>query len=209
MTTTPTRRRTRLAAIGAGVLMAVIPAAAHAAVLNVDYDAQGTAHIASTNSTINLLPTTLSTSVDFPSGPFTGSMPLPGTTTKFSVAGFIPVTANVNFVEAAPVTGVIGPMPGGSAVTGTASYHIRLSNIKVVGFPAFAGPSCRTKNPVSIPIANPSTKPFNLFTGGELTGEFSIGDFQNCGLNTWLINQLIPGGGNTVDIQISNGRRVL
>lgn len=209
MTTTPTLRwRRRAAVLGAGAIVALIPAAAHAATLGVEYDAVGTSHIAKTNSTINLGPTTLTTNIDLDTGNFTGSMPLPGTTTSFSIIGLIPVTADVDFVEAAPLSGHINLSGLDASITSTASYYIKLSNIKVVGFPTFAGPHCRTKNPVSIPANTPPGESFSLTGGGNLKGQFSIGEFERCGLNTWLINLLIPGSGNSADIQVSNGRIV-
>ena len=48
----------------------------------------------------------------------------------------------------------------------------------------------------------------DLINGGELTGTYSLGDFNNCGINQWLINAVIPGSGNTVDINVSNGQFV-
>lgn len=209
MTTTTARRwRRGAAAIGAGAVFALAPAAAHAAPLNIDYDAVGTAHIASTNSNINLGPSTLSTHLDTETNQFTGNLPLPGTTTRFEVLGFIPVTANVAFVPTAPLAGSLSNVGFDLLVTSTASYHIKLSNIKIVGFPTFTGPFCRTQNPVTIPANTPAGGSFNLLGGGTLTGQFTIGNFQNCGLNTGLINLLIPGPGNTATIQASNGHFV-
>jgi len=196
-----------VAVLGAGAALALGPsAAAHAADLNLVHDVVGTSYIASTDSTISVGPTTLSTTLDNNTGNFTGHMPLPGTRTKFAVIGFIPVEADVTFVEAAPVVGDIDIVDNQTPVRSTASYYIKLSNIKIVGFPTFTGPYCRTKAPVQIPANTPAGGTFNLITGGVLEGEFSIGDFQNCGLNTWLINLLVPGDGNTLSVNVSNGR---
>lgn len=204
-----TRRWRRAAtALAAGSVLALAPAAAQASTLNLDYDAVGTAHIASTDNDINLGPSTLSTFLDTDSSNFTGNLPLPGTTTRFEVLGFIPVTADVAFVPTAPLAGRLNFDVLNVTVTSTASYHIRLSNIKIAGFPAFAGPFCRTQNPVTIPANTPTGQSFDLFGGGNLTGQFTIGNFQHCGLNTGLINLLIPGSGNTADITVSNGRVV-
>lgn len=208
MTITKRRWRRTAGALGAGAIFALAPAAAHAATLDLDYDAVGTAYIASTNSTINLGPSTLTTHLDLDVSDFTGNLPLPGTTTRFEVLGFIPVTADVAFVPTAPLNGHLAASGFTLSVTSTATYHIKLSNIKIVGFPTFTGPFCRTKNPVTIPANTPTGQSFDLIAGGNLTGQFSIGNFQNCGLNTGLINLLIPGSGNTANIQVSNGRIV-
>ena len=75
----------------------------------------------------------------------------------------------------------------------------------MAGFPAFVGNSCQTGQTV-IPANTPKGAKFNLTTGGNLTGTYTIGQFSNCGLTTALINQLIPGPGNTATLTLSNGR---
>lgn len=181
---------------------------AHAATLKVTYDVSGTTRVATTGSTIGLGPSTLDVALDSATGGFTGSMRLPATHTTFRAVGLVPMSADVAFEEAAPVTGTLSAKPDGtgSQVQATATYYIRLSNIRVVGFPTFTGPSCRTKVPVSIPVSTPAGESFAVFTGGRLSGSYVIGAFQNCGLNTWLVNALVPGGGNTVDLDLSHPR---
>ena len=192
---------------GAALAVVAIPAAAHAATLDVTYDAVGTAHIASTGSSIDLASTQLHTTIDADTGAITGSMPLTGTRTEFKIAGLLPVSANVNFVEAAPITGSLNRIDRTTTVTTEASYYIRLSNVWVGGLPTFNGFGyCQTEEPVIIPANTPEGEVFNITTGGPLEGTFSIGDFENCGFNTLLINQIIPGNGNTVELDISNGR---
>lgn len=200
-------RRAGLLAAAAATLATLTPAAAHAdPIINLEHDAVGTSHIASTDSDVALGPTTLSTALDFADGSFTGSLPLPGTTTTFDVIGFIPVTADVDFVEVAPVTGALVFGSTTTEVHATATYDIKLSNIKIAGFPTFTGHHCLTEDPVTIPVDTPAGGNFNLLSGGPLEGTFTIGEFENCGLNTWLINALVPGSGNTVDLDVSNGR---
>lgn len=206
MTSTTTWRR-RAAVLGAGAALALVPVAAHAAtIIPIQYDAVGTSHIAKTNSSVGLGPTTLTTNLDVDTGNFTGSLPLPGTTTSFKAAGFLPVKADVNFVPAGDVTGAIDLAGDIASVDATATYYIKLSNIKIVGFPTITGSSCTTKVPVSIPVGTEPGVGFDLANGGRLVGTYTIGQFKNCGLNTALINALVPGPGNTVDIQVSNGQ---
>lgn len=208
MTTTRPRWRRTAAGVGAAAAAAaLVPTAAYAAtIVSIDYDANGTTRIAKTNSTISLGPATLRTDLDIDTGDFTGSMPLPGTTTRFRAAGLLPVTANVDFIEAAPIRGHINLTDARAEVTSTATYYVKLSNIKVLGFPTFAGPYCRTADPVSIPANTPPGGAFDLMNGGTLQGTYTIGRFQNCGLNTPLINALVPGPGNTLDLKVTNGR---
>ena len=74
--------------------------------------------------------------------------------------------------------------------------------MKTAGLPTPVGPKCQTAAPVSIPASGP----FSITDGGTLTGTYTIGRFSNCGLTTALINLLIPGGGNTLSLTLSNGR---
>ncbi len=197
----------RLVVLGAATALALVPAAAHAeTIVPIQYDAVGTSTIAKTGSQIALGPTTLRTDLDVDTGDFTGSLPLPPTRTEFKAVGLLPVSADVVFVERAPVRGRIDLAGDIASVTGTATYDVQLRNVKVLGFPTFAGSQCRTRQPVTIPVGTVPGVGFDLSEGGRLVGTYTLGEFQNCGLNTWLVNALVPGPGNTVDIAVSNGQ---
>lgn len=213
MTTTlhsvhPKRRLPRLSAFIAFIAAVMFVATpANAATLDVDYDVDGFTKIAKTGSTIILGPAVMHSAVEG-IGSFTGEMQLPGTRTEFKLLGFIPVSADVNFqpVGDGATTGELKVVDGRIELHSTTSYYVQLRNIKAVGLPLFAGPNCRTSQPVVINANTPTGERFNITQGGRLTGSYDIGNFQNCGLNTWLINQLIPGGGNTVELNLTNGR---
>jgi hypothetical protein len=201
-------RRGRVAAAVAAAVSAVAftAAPANAVVWTIEYDANGTSTIESTGSQVTLGPATLTIDADSEGGPVTGTLPLPGTRTQFKLAGFIPVSADVSFEVAAPLSGEITRVGRQRQITTSASYYLKLSNVKAVGLPLFAGSRCRTKEPITIETSSPEGEYFAIASGGHLTGEFSIGKFENCGLNTLLINSIIPGDGNTVDLQVANGR---
>lgn len=204
------RNIARLATIGAAAAIALGTAsAAHAdTTVGIDYDVSGSTHIASTDSSIPVGPTTLSTVLDINNGDITGTMPIPSQQRTFNLIGFVPVSATVSFIEASPLSGHIDLTAANAVVTGSASYMVQLSNVKIAGIPAFVGDNCKTVDPVTIPADTPAGQGFDLLGGGELTGTFSLGDFDHCGINTWLINQVIPGSGNTVDLHVSNGQFV-
>ncbi|MFB9314527.1 hypothetical protein [Nocardioides plantarum] len=179
---------------------------AQAATLDVTYDAVGTSTIKSTGSVVDLGPTTLTTALESADGSFTGHLPLPTSTAEFKLAGFLPVQATVDFIEAAPVTGALVRSGATTTVTSTATYFIKLSHVKIGGIPAFVGNQCRTAAPVVIPANSPAGQTFNIISGGRLAGTYTIGSFQNCNLSTGLLNLIVPGAGNTVDLTVSNGR---
>jgi hypothetical protein len=202
-------RRALVAPLAALGLVLLDGGVAHAAVLRVSYDAAGTTRVATTGSTIALGPSTLSVTLDSTTGDFTGSLPLPTAHTTFAAVGLIPMSADVTFEEAAPVTGHLSAKPDGtgSQVQATAQYYIRLSNIRAAGLPTFAGPNCRTVAPVTIPMSTPDDESFAVFAGGHLTGRYTIGPFADCRLDTLLVNALVPGAGNTVDLYLTDPRR--
>lgn len=203
-----TRRWSPLATLGVAASIVMLTAtSAQADTISLTHDASGTAHMASTDSDIALGPTTLQTAIDTDTLTFTGSMELPPTRTEFKAVGLLPVSADVTFEQVGDLEGTLEDLPNGTAAAhATATYHIRLSNIDIVGFPTFTGPYCRTIDPVEIPVDTPEGEEFNVIQGGTLAGEFDVGPFQHCGLNTALINLLVPGSGNTVEFEISNGR---
>ncbi len=194
------------AIIGATAALMLSGVAAHADDnIRYNYDVNGTTHIASTGSNITIGPATMYTAVN-PLGEFTGTMALPGTRTEFKLLGFIPVTADVNFEPVGPTTGTLARTPDRrQELKSTTQYYVRLSNIKAGILPLFAGSNCRTSSPVTINANTPAGETFHFIDGGRVVGDYSIGNFQNCGLNTWLINSIIPGGGNTIELNLTNG----
>lgn len=201
-------RRVLLGAAATAASVALLPTGSASAAdgLTVTYDAVGSSTIAKTSSTVAIGPTTLTTTLDPASGAFTGHLPIPETTNTFKIIGLLPVQARVSFIEAAPVTGALVRSGSTTTVQSTATYYIRLSDVTVGGLPTFVGDHCQTAAPVSIPANTPAGEAFNLTTGGHLTGTYTLGDFADCGLTTALVNLLVPGPGNTVDLTVSNGR---
>lgn len=198
---------TSTALIGAAAALTVAAAPASAApALTVAYDASGSTLVKKPNSTIKLGPTTLTNYLNA-DGTFTADLPLPTTTSAFKVIGFLPAKATVDFIPVGATTGrlVSNPTP---RVSATANYYIKLSNVTLGGLPTFVGNNCKTTAPVSIPVATPAGERFDITKGGNLTGTYTIGKFANCGLTTFIINQLVPGTGNTVQFTLSNGRIV-
>ncbi|RYJ07082.1 MAG: hypothetical protein EON52_03080 [Actinomycetales bacterium] len=212
MSITPSRRGASVlaaAALVAGAAMALAPGAASAdegdPILTLKHDAQGTSVVKKTGSTIAIKPTTLTTNVNLVNGDLTGTLPIPSTTTEFKALGLLPVKATVTFIPVGEVTGNINLTQTQALVSSTAKYTIQLSNVKVAGFPTFAGSKCKTVTPASIPANTPAGEGFDLIEGGNLEGTYTLPAFANCGINTPLINALVPGAGNTVKIQVSNG----
>ena len=210
MTTTTTRRATRAAAVGIGAALALAPVAAHAASFTtIRYNASGTTYIAKTKSTLELPATKLTTKLNINTFDFTGSLPLKPTRASFKVIGFVPVEATVSFVPAGKVQGHISLDESIASVKSTASYTVKLSDVKVAGIGTNVGDKCQTAEPV---VMGADTRPgegFDLQKGGTLVGTYTIGKFADCGLTTGIINLLIPGPDNTAEINVSHGKEIV
>jgi hypothetical protein len=207
------RGRVAAAAPATGLLAAGLLAApaAHASSIKFSYDVNGSSYIPSMNSTLQLGPAVLLVSVDGDTGHFTGSLPLPPARTQYQALGLIPIQGTVSFIPSGPVTGRIYNSPSNpriQKVTSTSRYYLKLSNVTSLGVPLLVGAKCPTVDPVGIKAATPRNGRFNLTNGGPIVGTYSIGNFTNCGLSTALINSMVPGGGDTVTLNLSNGRYV-
>lgn len=175
--------------------------------LNITYDATGSTLVAKPKSTIKLGPTTLTSTIR-PDGTFTGALPIPSAQSAFNVIGFIPAKATVSFLSTGPVTGALvsDPNTGSLRVQAVAKYTLKLTNVTLAGIPTFVGDKCLSSSVVSIPVATPAGKAFDIEAGGTVSGTYTIPSFANCGLTTGIINQLVPGPNNTVSFALSNGR---
>jgi len=208
-------RRTGFAILAAASVAATVPVAASAAAgtghdaassgLTVTYKVSGSTTVVKTASTVALGPATLTATLS-PTSRFTGTLPLPPTSTSFKALGLLPVTATVTFVSGGPLAGRLVSRGKKTTITSSTSYSIKLSNVTVAGLPGFVGNRCQTKAPVAIKAATPRGKRFDVTTGGTVTATYTIGDFAHCGLSTVLINKLIPGPGNPLTLTLSDGR---
>jgi hypothetical protein len=62
------------------------------------------------------------------------------------------------------------------------------------------GPHCESAYPATIALAGKDD--FNAVLGGPVGGTYTIPPFAHCLLQQILINQLIPGPGNTIDVTL-------
>jgi hypothetical protein len=202
-------KRRRLAALAAvataavaAIAFSVSPASADTT-LNAVYPVNGSTYINSTQSTMSLGPGTLTSSVDLSTLDITGTVSLPPSSGSFDAFGFVPVTATVAFVPVGQTTGSITGAVTDGTVTATSQFTIQITSMTVAGLSADPGSDCETSTPVTITVTSPSD--FNAALGGTLTGTYTIPDFKSCGplgIETPLINALIPGSGNTISLTL-------
>jgi hypothetical protein len=196
------------AAATAAVAAAVVstgPARADT-VIDAVYPISGTTHVNATDSDMTLGPGTLSSAIDLSRTPLsiTGSVSLPPSTGSFNEIGIVPVTATVAFVPVGQTTGslVSGALTDGE-ISATSQFTLRITGLKVAGVDVLPGDDCETATPATITVTSPAD--FNATIGGTLTGTYTIPDFKSCGplgLETPVINAVIPGPGNTISLTL-------
>src|SRR5262249_36145950 len=143
-----------------------------------------------------------------------GHIKLPPTTFTFSTASLPLATATAQIVEAKPVTGKVNLAK--FFVTATSTFNLRIikvvpatptvtlpggdiTGIGTLPLPidpppvSLVGDSCTTASPIVVTMSGIA----HLDKPSTFKGTFTIPNFKTCGLLTAVLNQLIPGPGNT------------
>jgi hypothetical protein len=186
-----------IAAAGTALGLGVSAASADAT-LTATYPISGSTHIVKTDSDLALGPGTLSATVDTTTGAITaGAITLPDATGSFTELG-IPVTVTAAFHQVGQVTGSVDLST--STVTAISDVTLQITDLKVAGLDIPVGPACQTAQPASITVT--SGTGFAIFTGGPVSGTYAIPLFENCLLETLVINLVIPGPGNAINLTL-------
>jgi len=171
-------------------------------VFSFKYKVVATTHIKRENLTITAGPGLFQGGIDLATGQLKGSISLPNTTFTQSEEGIGLVTATSATVATKPVTGTVNI--GTLKVTSTSTFNIHILSM----YPAIPDPpkplppspkvnlvggGCSTQQPISVTMSGKA----NLSGSSTFKGVFTIPDFVNCGVMTQVINQEIPGPGNT------------
>ena len=188
-------------AAGAAIAATASPASA-ASTVRAKYKVTGSTFIKAPNFTLSLGPGRLVSRVNLKTGKLTARLSMPDATGSFKQLGVIPVTATTQFINDGPTTGRLNKNTG--AVRTKSKITLRIVSLTVAGLPVPVGNSCQTKSPAVVRLT--SQPGFNVLTGGNLAGRYTIPDFSHCGLATVLINLTIPGGGNTITLTLGKAK---
>nr|WP_042185274.1 hypothetical protein [Kibdelosporangium sp. MJ126-NF4]CEL16663.1 hypothetical protein [Kibdelosporangium sp. MJ126-NF4]CTQ88985.1 hypothetical protein [Kibdelosporangium sp. MJ126-NF4] len=186
--------------VGAIALTATLLGAGTAAADPVfTYDiTKGTSTIKKLNSSLALGPGGLIVDLEGATGRFTADMNLPPAKGSFKIFGIFPTTATVTFEQVGKVTGTLTD----GVVAAHTDVTIRLSDVKAIGLPLFVGENCHTAKPATIDLD--SAPEFNPLEGGDLVAKpYTIPEFTDCGLSTLMLNGLIPGPDNTLQLTLA------
>ena len=162
------------------------------------YPVSGSTYLKRLNTTQDLGPGSLVSTLDLNTGDVTGSLTLPPSTGSFKEFGFIPVSVTTELVADGPTTGTASL--ANNTVSTTSQAFLKITSLKIAGASIPVGDNCQTVQPVTLSVS--SAAGFTLLGGGNVTGTYTIPRFSRCGLATFLINLTIPGPGNTITLTL-------
>jgi hypothetical protein len=172
-----------------------------------NYKVTATTTIKKINQTISPPPGTFKGGIDIDKGGvLSGSITLPPTSFTYAPGNLLPlVTATAQIVQAKPVTGKVNL--SNFAVTATSTFNLKILSLVAatpsvpgvgalpVPLPAvnLVGKKCTTATPIVVTMKGIA----HLDKASTFAGTFTIPKFKTCGAATAVLNQLIPGPGNT------------
>lgn len=185
---------TRVTAVAATVLAGAGTAAAAGPPVYSKYAVTGTTHIAKPDTGLELGPGQFDMYTLI--GPYTfyGTITLPPVHVSRSLPGVGRVSGTVTLGPGHAE----GSVSGG--FSGSATWPVALSDLRVNGRSYDVGPDCGTAEPLTTELTSAD---FAAGTGGRLESTYAIGAFENCGSATPLINAVVPGPGNTLTLDLA------
>ncbi|MEU0533040.1 hypothetical protein [Amycolatopsis tolypomycina] len=185
---------TRVTAVAATVLAGAGTVAAAGPPVHSTYPVTGTTHIAKPDVDLELGPGRFD--MDTLIGPytFTGTFTLPPVHVSRPLPGVGRVSGTVTFGPGHAEGSVFG------GFSGSATWAVALSDLRVNGRSYDVGPDCGTAEPLTTELTSAD---FAEGTGGRLESTYAIGAFENCGSATPLINAVVPGPGNTLTLDLA------
>jgi hypothetical protein len=183
-------------------LVAAQPASAFPkgdSVFSFNYKVIASTHIKKLNQTITTPPGgRFNGQIDFDTAQLQGNIKLPPIKFTFSEAGLPLATATAQIATVKPVTGRVNL--NNFRVTATSTFNLRLVSVYAatpVPLPLppvnLVGNSCTTATPIVVTMSGIA----KIGAKSTFKGTFTIPNFKTCGALTTVLNQLIPGPGNT------------
>ncbi|WP_130347558.1 fibronectin type III domain-containing protein, partial [Herbihabitans rhizosphaerae] len=130
-------------------------------------------------------------------GAYEGDMVLNPTTGKFSLFGFLPTTAKIEFVQTSKTTGTLKD----GVLKSSSNMIVKLPQVSVFGFPLSSSADCQTVTSTKIDLRSPAG--FDPLKGGKLAGTYTLPPLKGCGVLNNLISAFTAGPGNTVDVNLT------
>jgi hypothetical protein len=194
-----TRTHRRLAllvavpALLAGIGVAAPSAGAANPTFPFDWSINASTHLQKLNQTVSVPKGTFKGRVDLVTKKLTGTISLPPASTTLAVAGVGLATATFKIAQMKPVTGTVDFST--LQAKATSVFDIKVIKVAPALTPSvnLVGSSCKTSTPVKVTMSGRA----NLTGSSTFKGTYTIPPLAGCGLLTPVLNQLVPGPGNT------------
>jgi len=189
------KRGTRVTAVAAATVLAGAGTVAAAGPpVYSKYTVAGTTHIAKPDADLDFGPGQFDMYTLV--GPYTfyGTITLPPVQVTRSVPGVGRVSGTVTFGPGHAEGSVFG------GFSGSATWPVAISDVRVNGASYDVGPECGTAEPVTTELTSDD---FAGGKGGRVESTYAIGAFENCRSATPLINAFVPGPGNTLALDLT------
>ncbi|MBO2455898.1 fibronectin type III domain-containing protein, partial [Actinomadura barringtoniae] len=143
---------------------------------------------------------TVGADLNLDSGDVAVDLQLAKTKGNFQILGFLPVTADIQLVNAAPTTGLYKD----GQLTTTSHITTKLSTFNVFGaIPIGGGDKCQTTKVSDIVLKSEAGKFFNPDEGGNISGDYELSSIDNCGPLTGILSIFTAGKGNTISMDLT------
>jgi len=196
-TRSPLRRVLAVAAILTATLagsVVLAPPASADPIVPIEQQIDAVAHVARLDQDIEVEGGSFTGTVDLGTGAINGDIVLPPATTFISLAGLIPAArATFEMRPVGPATGTLDLAGGTASITSTFDIYVPRIDPLGIGLVNLSTRRCKTVTPITVTMSGP----FNLSGPSTFSGDFTIPQFENCGLTTAALNLLAPGPGNT------------
>lgn len=140
--------------------------------------------------------------VDLATGMLTADLTLDPTKAVLKLP-FFRLYADIKFEQTEETTGTFNA--GNLSTESRMDIVLTKLSMNFFGFkvPIGGGDQCRTIDPALIQLENPADQPFSLQDGGPVEGTYTIPPVDNCGGLEGLLNPIMAGSGNTIELQLT------
>jgi hypothetical protein len=160
------------------------------------YTVHGTTHLAKPAADLELGPGQFDMYTQIGSYTFYGTVTLPPVKITRSVPGIGEISGTITLGPGHAEGSVFG------GFSGSATWPVRLSDVRVGGTSFDVGANCGTAEPVTTELTSDD---FAAGQGGRLESTYAIGAFAHCGAATPLVNAMVSGPGNRLALDLTWG----
>lgn len=165
--------------------------------IHLSYGLTGSSSIKAANGTATL-GGGIEADFDLASGSYKADLTLDPTTGRFSILGFLPATAKIEFQQVERTTGTLN---AAGDLTAKSRMYVKLPEIAIFGIPLGGGADCGTGTPADVNLTSDGR--FDPLGGGKLKGVYTLPALKNCGAFNDILSAFTAGPGNAIGMTLA------